>query len=136
LVCGQVAVDAAESSLHFHGGYGFMLEYEVQRYVRRAKAARIGARRSPARAANHRGVPLGGDRTGLDRKLDVSAEAFRTEVRTFLADNLTDEMIEEAHRPARCTTRTAPRHRVPWLPRRGWPVEVGAADAARSRQRC
>ena len=37
--CGRVAVDAAEASLHFHGGYGFMLEYDVQLYVRRVKHA-------------------------------------------------------------------------------------------------
>ena len=42
--CGQVAEDAAAASLHFHGGYGFMLEYDVQLYVRRAKAWRARAR--------------------------------------------------------------------------------------------
>jgi len=35
--CGQTATDAAETSLHFHGGYGFMLEYDVQLYYRRAR---------------------------------------------------------------------------------------------------
>jgi len=29
---------AATESLHFHGGYGFTLEFDVQLYFRRAKA--------------------------------------------------------------------------------------------------
>jgi len=39
--CGEVAQAAASASLHFHGGYGFMEEYDVQLYFRRAKAARL-----------------------------------------------------------------------------------------------
>lgn len=35
---GQTAQHAARASLHTHGGYGFMLEYDVQLYYRRAKA--------------------------------------------------------------------------------------------------
>lgn len=34
----QTAQHAAAESLHFHGGYGFMLEYDIQLYFRRAKA--------------------------------------------------------------------------------------------------
>jgi alkylation response protein AidB-like acyl-CoA dehydrogenase len=34
----QVAEQAAEEVLHFHGGYGFMLEYDIQLYFRRIKA--------------------------------------------------------------------------------------------------
>jgi alkylation response protein AidB-like acyl-CoA dehydrogenase len=34
----EVAERAASWSLHFHGGYGFMLEYDVQLFYRRAKA--------------------------------------------------------------------------------------------------
>lgn len=33
----KTAQEAATSSLHFHGGYGVALEYEIHRYVRRAK---------------------------------------------------------------------------------------------------
>jgi alkylation response protein AidB-like acyl-CoA dehydrogenase len=33
-----VARDATDWSLHFHGGYGFMLEYDIQLYYRRARA--------------------------------------------------------------------------------------------------
>jgi alkylation response protein AidB-like acyl-CoA dehydrogenase len=34
----ETAYRAAEHSLHLHGGYGFMQEYDVQLYYRRAKA--------------------------------------------------------------------------------------------------
>jgi alkylation response protein AidB-like acyl-CoA dehydrogenase len=34
----QTAETVAGKSLHYHGGYGFMLEYDVQLYYRRAKA--------------------------------------------------------------------------------------------------
>jgi alkylation response protein AidB-like acyl-CoA dehydrogenase len=34
----ESAADAAHRSLHFHGGYGFMMEYDVQLYWRRARA--------------------------------------------------------------------------------------------------
>ena len=57
--CGQVAEEAAGFSLHVHGGYGFMLEYDVQLHVRRAKAARLAARRRPPRAPHDRRAALG-----------------------------------------------------------------------------
>ena len=41
LACGigaDAAREATYRSLHYHGGYGFMLEYDVQLYFRRAKA--------------------------------------------------------------------------------------------------
>jgi len=95
--CGQIAEGASEASLHFHGGYGFMLEYDVQLYVRRAKARRLALgdprlqRLEIARRLWRHG------RTGLDRKLDPETEAFRSEVRSFLDENLTDAVIERAH---------------------------------------
>ncbi len=33
----EVAEEAATDALHFHGGYGFMLEYDIQLYLRRIK---------------------------------------------------------------------------------------------------
>ncbi|HLH28145.1 MAG TPA: acyl-CoA dehydrogenase family protein, partial [Acidimicrobiales bacterium] len=36
--CAQAARTSAYRSLHYHGGYGFMLEYDVQLYFRRATA--------------------------------------------------------------------------------------------------
>lgn len=38
---GDVAQRLTAWSLHVHGGYGFMEEYDIQLYVRRAKAARL-----------------------------------------------------------------------------------------------
>ncbi len=37
LFCAETAQLAAARSLHYHGGYGFSLEYDVQLYYRRAK---------------------------------------------------------------------------------------------------
>jgi alkylation response protein AidB-like acyl-CoA dehydrogenase len=34
----ESARDATYHSLHFHGGYGFMMEYDIQLYYRRARA--------------------------------------------------------------------------------------------------
>jgi alkylation response protein AidB-like acyl-CoA dehydrogenase len=34
----ETARDASYRSLHFHGGYGFMMEYDIQLYWRRARA--------------------------------------------------------------------------------------------------
>ncbi len=69
LACGFNAAAAREASyrsLHYHGGYGFMLEYDIQLYFRRAKAwpaqfgepsvmyARAEGRRLAARAEHGR----------------------------------------------------------------------------------
>jgi alkylation response protein AidB-like acyl-CoA dehydrogenase len=35
--CTDAARDASYRSLHYHGGYGFMLEYDIQLYFRRAR---------------------------------------------------------------------------------------------------
>jgi alkylation response protein AidB-like acyl-CoA dehydrogenase len=34
----ETACDVTQRSLHFHGGYGFMLDYDIQMYYRRARA--------------------------------------------------------------------------------------------------
>jgi alkylation response protein AidB-like acyl-CoA dehydrogenase len=48
LFASDVAERATSWSLHFHGGYGFMLEYDIQLFYRRAKAwpLAVGSRRS------------------------------------------------------------------------------------------
>ena len=40
----QTARDTSYRSLHFHGGYGFMLEYDIQLYYRRAPGMGAGCR--------------------------------------------------------------------------------------------
>jgi len=53
----EAAREASYRSLHYHGGYGFMLEYDIQLYFRRAKAwpAQFGEPRlAYARAAARR----------------------------------------------------------------------------------
>jgi len=41
LFAAETAHTTAGASLHFHGGYGYMLEYDVQLYFRRAKALQL-----------------------------------------------------------------------------------------------
>jgi alkylation response protein AidB-like acyl-CoA dehydrogenase len=124
--CGQVAEDAAAASLHFHGGYGFMLEYDVQLYVRRAKALRL-ALGDPRLQRIEIAARLWGDGgTGLHRRLDPSTEDFRSEVRAFLDAHLTNDVIERAHQTG--TMHDAGLHRA--IAERGylaagWPEEVG-----------
>jgi alkylation response protein AidB-like acyl-CoA dehydrogenase len=38
LFAGETAVSVARDSLHYHGGYGFTTEYDIQLYFRKAKA--------------------------------------------------------------------------------------------------
>ncbi len=110
--CGQVAEEAAGFSLHVHGGYGFMVEYDVQLHVRRAKAARlvlgdarhelrtIAARRwgadAPDPAVLAAAATARPTRAGMDFRVDPETEAFRAEVRDFIADHLTREVVERA----------------------------------------
>ena len=41
LMAGRVAVDVAQEAIQIHGGYGYMLEYEVERYYRDARITEI-----------------------------------------------------------------------------------------------
>ncbi|WP_158548723.1 acyl-CoA dehydrogenase [Blastococcus sp. TF02A-26] len=52
LFAAETAQQTAAASLHFHGGYGFTLEYDIQLYYRRAKAwpLALGAPRHELRA--------------------------------------------------------------------------------------
>ena len=38
LIASEAAMDNARDATQIHGGYGFMLEYDIQLYFRRAKA--------------------------------------------------------------------------------------------------
>jgi len=110
--CGDVADEAAGFSLHVHGGYGFMLEYDVQLHVRRAKATRLllgDPRRELDVIADRRWGAAAPDpalvaaartarptRPGMDFRFDAETEAFRSEVRAFIGEHLTDEIVARA----------------------------------------
>ena len=114
----EAARDASYRSLHFHGGYGFMLEYDVQLYWRRSRAwANVvmsperayrlaGARRLgvvEGSAAVSAEVPVAASEAaespeGIDFRLGASTEEFRAEIREFLAAELTAELEERIYR--------------------------------------
>jgi 3-oxochol-4-en-24-oyl-CoA dehydrogenase len=140
--CGEVADEAAGFSLHVHGGYGFMLEYDVQLHVRRAKATRlllgdprhellaIAERRwgpsSPTPEQIATAATAAPNRGGMDFRLAPETEAFRAEVRAFIDEHLDDEIVARAH--ATGTMHDWGFHRA--ICERGylaagWPVEVG-----------
>jgi alkylation response protein AidB-like acyl-CoA dehydrogenase len=126
---GEVAERTAADLVHFHGGYGVMLEYAAPFYLARAKAWRLSAGSVPTqwRVAAERLWPTTSEGTpALRRRQDPSAEAFRAEVRGFIDEHVSDELI------ARCwesgTIHDAALHTE--LCRRGylaagWPTEVG-----------
>lgn len=155
---GDTAQRAASWSLHVHGGYGFMEEYDIQLHFRRAKAARLllgDPRRElqtlagrlwddpdsgPIPGSGHRptaglaGPPAApapatdpdADGGGFDFRLGPEVAAFRDEVRSFLADHVTDEVIERAHDTG--TIHDWGLHRAMadagWISA-GWPEEFG-----------
>jgi alkylation response protein AidB-like acyl-CoA dehydrogenase len=137
--CGDTAEQTAGASLHFHGGYGFMLEYDVQLYARRAKGWRLvlGDPHTELRTIARRRwleppaprvepAPAPSSRPGLDFRLDAESLALRDEVREFLAEHLTPDIVERAL--ATGTMHDWGLHRK--LCERGylaagWPVEVG-----------
>jgi len=126
--CSRVAERVAAWALHVHGGYGFMLEYDVQLYLRRAKASALalGASHVGLEAVAQRLWRDGPQRRLLDFALAPEVEEFRAEVRAFIAEHLDDEIVDDAHV-------TGTRHH--WGFHRamcergylaaGWPTEVG-----------
>jgi alkylation response protein AidB-like acyl-CoA dehydrogenase len=153
---GDTAQRTAAWSLHVHGGYGFMEEYDIQLHFRRAKATRLvlgdprrelqalagrlwaddatgpipGSGFRPTRRTGSGDVPApsaaGDDQGGFDFRLGADVEAFRAEVRAFLAEHVTDEVIETAHRTG--TIHDWDLHRkmaaAGWISA-GWPAEFG-----------
>jgi alkylation response protein AidB-like acyl-CoA dehydrogenase len=41
MYAGRIAVEVADEAIQLHGGYGYMLEYEVERFYRDAKIMEI-----------------------------------------------------------------------------------------------
>lgn len=147
----QVAQRATAVSLHVHGGYGFMEEYDVQLYFRRAKATRLlagdprddllhvadrcfGPVGTPLPDAESIVLgPLAPDRRpardrldGLEFRLPEAVETFRADARAFLAQHVTDAVIERAHETG--TIHDWGLHRAMaeggWISA-GWPEEWG-----------
>jgi len=134
----QTARAATSSAMQYHGGYGFRLDRDPQLFHRRAKGwplvagdparewERLGALRyAPQRSAKGRRAPHP-PTEGIDFRIPAHAEDFRAEVREFLAEAVTPEMIERVHRTG--TVHDWDFHRG--LAARGWiglswPVEDG-----------
>jgi alkylation response protein AidB-like acyl-CoA dehydrogenase len=95
LLATRAARETTSLSLHIHGGYGFMLEYDIQLYFRRATAwpLLLG---DPADELT-RLAGLLADEHWTESAGDT-ASAFRAEVRDVLARVCPDEVIERAYR--------------------------------------
>ena len=110
------AEHATYTALHTHGGYGFMLEYDVQLHYRRvrgwsrvwgdaevayrrAAAAKYGAIGSPvaARPSLAPGEFAGMVADGLDFAWSTEADELRLEVRKFLAEHLPQELEDQIY---------------------------------------
>jgi alkylation response protein AidB-like acyl-CoA dehydrogenase len=147
----ETAQDTASASLHVHGGYGFMEEYDIQLYFRRAKALRLlaGDPRDDLVAVADRcfgpvGAPIdeedlivlgpipperrpSRDRLpGLEFRLPPEVESFRADAREFLSRHVDDGIIERAHSTG--TNHDWGLHRAMaaegWISA-GWPAEWG-----------
>ncbi len=82
---------AALASLHVHGGYGYMLEYDIQLYFRRSKAwPLVGG--DPRQL----GGAVAGERLGRAAS-SPPASPWREEVRAFVAEHVTPEVVTRAH---------------------------------------
>ncbi len=130
LFAARAAQDTSAAALHVHGGYGFTLEYDVQLYLRRAKAWPLAlgdprARRPGARRRAVRSRRVGGGWL-MDFRLGAKSDAFRDEVREFLRDHLPDDMADRAHDTG--TNHDWRVHRAlgeqGWIAA-SWPVEYG-----------
>ena len=124
LHAGRVAQQVTAASLHYHGGYGYALEYEIQRYLRHAKAASLALgdpHREELRLARLL-VPFA-------FRLPQDGDPWRDEVRAFCDEHVTPEVWEEVERTG--TVHHWGLHKAMadkgWLGA-GWPVEWGGQD--------
>jgi alkylation response protein AidB-like acyl-CoA dehydrogenase len=90
----RAARDAGGLSLHVHGGYGFMVEYDIQLYFRRASAWPLTLG-DPADELVRLAALLAPRGWTID---DDTPTGFRAEVREFLADACPDELVARVHR--------------------------------------
>jgi alkylation response protein AidB-like acyl-CoA dehydrogenase len=96
---------AVATALHTHGGYGLTLEYDVQLYHRRAKAAALilGDPRDEIVTAGRRlwlgekgGLPDAGE-PGIHFDFGADAKALAEETRAFFEAQLTPEWHANSH---------------------------------------
>lgn len=131
------ALAVASDSLHYHGGYGFSLEYDIQLYYRRARAYPLvwGSVRQEYQAlatALYDGpettpiAPLHCNPDGITFDLGPEAEAFRAEVVAFLDEHVTPEVHQRVLETG--TYHDWDLHRAlgekGWIAA-SWPVEYG-----------
>lgn len=98
----EQALEVTGHSLHFHGGYGFSLEYDIQLFYRRARAIPLvwGSVTEEYHALAdllYDGTPHDRDAPGETAEgisFDLGAEvaAFRAEVAAFLDEHLTPDV--------------------------------------------
>lgn len=99
----ETALAVASDSLHYHGGYGFTLEYDIQLYYRRARAYPLvwGSVRREYQAladalydgtATRPVAPRAVRDDAITFDLGEEAEAFRAEVAAFLDEHVTPEV--------------------------------------------
>jgi alkylation response protein AidB-like acyl-CoA dehydrogenase len=121
---GRTAEAVAAASLHYHGGYGFMLEYDVQLFLRRAKAWTL-ALGDPADELATVADRLAATGWGLD---EAAPTGLRADVRAFLAEHCPPDLVEHAWESG--TLHDWGLHRAlaekRWLAA-SWPVEQGGS---------
>jgi alkylation response protein AidB-like acyl-CoA dehydrogenase len=117
---------AAALSLHLHGGYGFMLEYDIQLLLRRAKTDRIALGDPATETLTLASRLWGDDKRGLQGSIDPEVDRLRDVVRNVVAESLTSAAIETAHRTG--TMHDPVLHQAlsnEGLTTIGWPTEHG-----------
>ncbi len=115
LFASETARATTAAAVQFHGGVGYTLAHDIQLYHRRARGwpmvlgdaaeewRRLGSLLYGASgglpvAAPPRPRPVGAKSAGIDFSLGVRSEEFRAEVRAFLDEYLTPEILERTHR--------------------------------------
>src|SRR5450756_1510287 len=95
LLATRAARETTGLSLHIHGGYGFMLEYDIQLYFRRASAWPLLLGDPADELTRLAGLLADGRWTASEH--DATSD-FRAEVREVLAGACSDEVIQRAYR--------------------------------------
>ena len=127
--CAEAAREASARSLHYHGGYGFMLEFDVQLYFRQGDrlACRLRGADLCLRVWRSRSTHSRRKRSlTMDFRLGDRSDASRDEARHFLDEHLTDEVRERIHTTGVYHNREFHRARAEHgLLAPGWPKELG-----------